>query len=65
MTPSKILSEVRCQIQYQYQIKLEMSNSIPIGSLLDSASESDSKSNELNMYINSLCYGYIFKDPCW
>ena len=25
MTPQKILSEVRCQIQYQYQIKLEMS----------------------------------------
>ena len=25
MTPHKILSEVRCQIQYQYQIKLEMS----------------------------------------
>ena len=26
MTPQKILSEVRCQIQYQYRIKLEMSN---------------------------------------
>ena len=26
MTPQKILSEVRCQTQYQYQIKLEMSN---------------------------------------
>ena len=25
MTPQKILSEVRCQIQYQYRIKLEMS----------------------------------------
>ena len=26
MTPQKILSEVRCQVQYQYRIKLEMSN---------------------------------------
>ena len=30
MTPQKILSEVRCQIQYQYRIKLEMSNSLSV-----------------------------------
>ena len=37
-------------------LKINCSNSIPIGSLLDSASESDSKSNELKITIILACY---------
>ena len=37
-----------------------MSNSIPIGSLLDSASESDSKSNELKVSNTSFVFCHVF-----
>ena len=43
-------------INYLY---INHSNSLPIGSLLDSASESDSKSNELKMSITSMSYSSL------